>query len=151
MNNTAIPQHAEEAATIILATRPILADKIARALDCDDLSAREALIEVIRFLQLVAQSESPLTPSHKVDLAWHEFILCTRAYHGFCQETFGEYIHHTPGGSRGENHSQYRRTLEAYAATYGPPSIRYWDNPDLGPAASDCGSCETAAPFNLVV
>lgn len=35
-------------------------------------------------------------PSRAVDEAWHEFILDTRTYTGFCQAAFGEYLHHTP-------------------------------------------------------
>lgn len=35
-------------------------------------------------------------PSIVVDKAWHEFILMTRAYHAFCDEAFGRYLHHAP-------------------------------------------------------
>ena len=36
-------------------------------------------------------------PSRVVDEAWHEFILMTRDYTLFCQQGFGEYLHHAPG------------------------------------------------------
>ncbi|MDG9666132.1 hypothetical protein ONV78_00210 [Hahella sp. CR1] len=35
-------------------------------------------------------------PSQAVDVAWHEFILFTRAYEQFCQKCFGRFLHHTP-------------------------------------------------------
>ncbi|SNS91698.1 hypothetical protein SAMN06265795_10963 [Noviherbaspirillum humi] len=35
-------------------------------------------------------------PSKAVDVAWHEFIICTRAYQKFCQAVFGRFLHHTP-------------------------------------------------------
>ncbi|GAB6141009.1 hypothetical protein JCM14076_17380 [Methylosoma difficile] len=35
-------------------------------------------------------------PSQIVDDAWHEFILFTRAYQGFCQRAIGRFLHHTP-------------------------------------------------------
>jgi len=35
-------------------------------------------------------------PSKTVDIAWHEMILRTREYHGFCQRAFGQYLHHSP-------------------------------------------------------
>ena len=35
-------------------------------------------------------------PSQVVDVAWHEFILCTRDYERFCQHAFGRFLHHTP-------------------------------------------------------
>ncbi len=35
-------------------------------------------------------------PSQVVDVAWHEFILSTRAYEEFCRNAFGRFLHHTP-------------------------------------------------------
>jgi hypothetical protein len=35
-------------------------------------------------------------PSQVVDDAWHEFILFTRSYKGFCQRALGRFLHHTP-------------------------------------------------------
>lgn len=35
-------------------------------------------------------------PSRAVDIAWHEMILMTRAYHAFCERAFGRYLHHSP-------------------------------------------------------
>lgn len=46
-------------------------------------------------------------PSQLVDDLWHEFILYTKAYDGFCRKAFGEFLHHTPavalGGDREAN------------------------------------------------
>ena len=35
-------------------------------------------------------------PSQVVDVAWHEFILFTRAYQSFCKKALGYFLHHTP-------------------------------------------------------
>ena len=35
-------------------------------------------------------------PSQVVDVAWHEFILHTRAYEAWCAAAFGKLLHHTP-------------------------------------------------------
>lgn len=35
-------------------------------------------------------------PSQVVDDLWHEFILHTRAYHAFCAQAFGRFLHHSP-------------------------------------------------------
>lgn len=35
-------------------------------------------------------------PSRAVDSAWHEFILHTKAYQGWCRVAFGAMLHHTP-------------------------------------------------------
>ncbi|HET7444647.1 MAG TPA: hypothetical protein VFJ57_08315 [Solirubrobacterales bacterium] len=36
-------------------------------------------------------------PSWAVDEAWHELILDSVGYTRFCEQAFGEYLHHTPG------------------------------------------------------
>lgn len=35
-------------------------------------------------------------PSQVVDDLWHELILYTRTYDGFCRRAFGQFLHHTP-------------------------------------------------------
>lgn len=35
-------------------------------------------------------------PSQVVDVAWHEFILFTRAYQDFSRRALGRFLHHTP-------------------------------------------------------
>ncbi|MBK8815602.1 MAG: hypothetical protein IPN42_08900 [Methylococcaceae bacterium] len=35
-------------------------------------------------------------PSRIVDETWHEFILFSRDYAGFCQNAFGYFLHHNP-------------------------------------------------------
>jgi hypothetical protein len=46
-------------------------------------------------------------PSQVVDDLWHAFILYTRHYQTFCDEAFGQFLHHTPavvlGGEREGN------------------------------------------------
>lgn len=60
-------------------------------------------------------------PSRAVDQAWHEFILDTREYAGFCQSAFGEFLHHTPD--------------EAMSAPMGDAlgeTVRAWDRSEAG-------------------
>jgi hypothetical protein len=45
---------------------------------------------------LYANGEMIGMPSRVVDDAWHEFILMTRPYTEFCNQAFGNYLHHTP-------------------------------------------------------
>lgn len=47
-------------------------------------------------ISVMAQGRMVAMPSRVVDVAWHEFILSTRAYQAFCQETLGRFLHHTP-------------------------------------------------------
>ena len=42
-------------------------------------------------------------PSQAADDLWHEFILYTREYQGFCKRAFGEFLHHRPAAVLSEN------------------------------------------------
>lgn len=44
----------------------------------------------------MAGRRSVAMPSQAVDVAWHEFILYTRQYRGFCLGGLGRFLHHTP-------------------------------------------------------
>lgn len=124
----------------ILNDNEILIEKISVAVDCAPKEVPRALREVLRFLFLVAHRNSGrLTPSHRVDLAWHEFILCTRAYRTFCESQFGKYIDHHPGGSGEQNHRQYQETLRCYEEEFGSPDPACWGKKDVD---TDCGACE---------
>jgi len=43
-----------------------------------------------------ANKKSVAMPSQAVDVAWHEFILHTKAYDSFCKKAVGRFLHHTP-------------------------------------------------------
>lgn len=60
-------------------------------------------------------------PSKLVDGAWHEFILDSVSYVEFCDQAFGEYLHHTPEETMG---TPMRHALA--------DTIRAWDRSDRG-------------------
>ena len=121
----------------LLRMQPVLGQRLDNVVD--GKCGTELLVEVLRFLGLIATTEGPLTPSETVDRGWHEFILCTRTYSEFCQRHFGRIIHHEPGGDEGENRRQFRETLQIYCAYFGTPAARFWHEPE-----SPCGACEAA-------
>jgi hypothetical protein len=100
-----------------------------------------------RFLSLHLLVQDPdydFVPAFKIDLAWHEFILHTRAYVDFCDALVGKYIHHIPEASRSISRAlasgePFRYTKEKYTALYGaaPPFI--WGIP---------GACDSTAVCN---
>jgi hypothetical protein len=55
----------------------------------------QALRDYFRMCQRAGR-RSVAMPSQVVDVAWHEFILFTRAYEQFCQQALGRFLHHTP-------------------------------------------------------
>ncbi len=128
----------------VLDDNPILVSKIVVGAEVTEEEVPLLLEEVLRFLFLIRMGNQILTPSHIVDMAWHEFILCTRYYAQFCEEHFEKFIHHHPGGLEEDNHRQFHQTLKLYALAFGEISSKYW-----GPAAtfteiseeSACGSC----------
>lgn len=127
----------------ILEAHPILYDKISKALGTNRETVLPAMIEVLRFLYLINLSDTVLTPSHKVDLAWHEFILFTRAYHHFCKNQFGRYVHHNPGGFDDLNRTQYAKTLLLYQEHFGDPPTLFWGKRDVKLDPENCGTCES--------
>lgn len=124
----------------ILESIPIYRDKIASICQQHEVSEEELTTELVRFLDLVAISNQTLSPSHIVDLAWHEFILFTRFYQSFCTKHYQRFIHHTP--SKNENPNSFHKTIQLYINQYGQPHPIIW-----GKVAqeewqlSDCGSC----------
>lgn len=50
------------------------------------------------YFQFCRQAKNRMVsmPSRVVDIAWHEFILFTRAYKTFCQRGLGFFLHHMP-------------------------------------------------------
>ena len=134
----------ETDARTLLQDNDVLFEKLQKNAGIDPVHAEMAMTEVLRFLSLIADSKGEtLTPSILVDDAWHEFILCTRAYCDYCRERFGRYMHHHPGGKSAKHAEQFARTLELYTERHGTPSPRFWDSRfhSKGDEA-DCGSCE---------
>ena len=121
----------------ILRSNPVLLDKISNACHLGKDEVVEVLTEVIKFLNLIAYAEEKLTPAKLIDLAWHEFILCTQAYADFCQVHFKRMIHHHPGGTREANRKQYRRTLQLYRQFF--ERTKFWGSDTNG----NCGACHS--------
>ncbi len=146
MNSTSINSPPEfDAAALsdeLIHRNPILIERIANALNCNAQEAVDALREVLRFMFLVSREENKqLTPSHCVDMAWHEFILCTKAYQEFCEVHFGRMIHHFPGGSKAVHNEQFVRTLMQYETLFGKPEPIFWGS--WATRNANCGACES--------
>ena len=137
----AVASDCDAVARRLLRDDPVMLSKLRAALACDEAVARRALVEVLRFLRLVAGASRTLTPSHRVDLAWHELILFTRTYQRLCEEEFGRFLHHTPGGTDAENKLQFAETLRLYRERFGKPPAYFWGHRE----EAECGGCEATA------
>ena len=141
-------QRPDQLASEILQLRPLLRQKLARALFCLPAECEKALSETIKFLMLAAENtDGQSTPSARVDLAWHEFILFTRTYQNFCETHFGKLIHHEPSDNHEVNSQQYAKTLSHYRQRFGEPPAEYWGGAnariDQSSVSASCGNCES--------
>lgn len=125
-------------ANALLDEIPVLNSKIVTSTALQESEVPNVLAEVLKFLHLIGENNQRLTPSLVVDLAWHEFILCTRNYHDYCEEHFGRYIHHHPGGDEKQNNQQFLLTHQLYKSAFGTPPEAYWG----GIQKAECGICE---------
>jgi hypothetical protein len=126
---------------------PLMRQKLARALFCPPADCDKALTEAIKFLILAAENKGgQLTPSARVDLTWHEFILFTRTYLNFCEQYLGKMIHHEPSNDHAVNSQQYSLTLNRYRNRFGEPPSAFWGGADVrsdqSKASASCGNCE---------
>lgn len=116
----------------LLGKSPLLAEKIASATGVDPVAAERLLSEVLRFLQLVAWSGKTLAPAKQLDDAWHEFILFTSEYAGYCQQYLGRFIHHRPGRPDDTHTHRLRQTIRLYDLVFHQPPPALWGlSPDL--------------------
>lgn len=89
--------------------------------------------ELKRYLTLCALDlEKGYGMAGPVDGLWHTFLLFTRLYTSFCEQTAGQYLHHAPGDIENENELErfekdYANLWSDYQATFGePPPNTIW-------------------------
>ncbi|MFJ5984785.1 glycine-rich domain-containing protein [Lentzea sp. NPDC092896] len=59
--------------------------------------ADRIVTDTISFLLVCAANpHEQFRPSRQVDLGWHQFILNTHDYAGFCDQVAGRFLHHVP-------------------------------------------------------
>lgn len=112
------------------------------------LSAEDAFQETLKYLWLSKKhqherqsqpdnSELPprcimLQSMREIDQMWHEFILFTKDYCQFCEDYFGEYLHHMPNifdnmpVSREEEAKEIAKLLPYIYDNLGEQTMRVW-------------------------
>lgn len=74
-----------------------LKEKFQTSFPCDEEEFREIVAEFKNFMKLVYLQDQPLAMIGKgVDEFWHTFLIFTPQYAEFCDNIFGEFIHHQP-------------------------------------------------------
>lgn len=119
---------------------PVLKNKLLPIANRFEIDPEVLLAELLKYLDITNQNSQTTSPSYVIDLAWHEFILCTKYYQLFCEKNFGKFIHHTPDTK--PNKTGYEFTLESYKKLYGIPPENIWTNNTLiNWKESSCGAC----------
>jgi hypothetical protein len=118
-----------------------LLERVKRKLDLSQEEAAELFDDTKRYLYLCSVSKESLAPTWIIDECWHEFILYTREYAGFCQRWFGRFIHHAPS----ETLSYYVvhnpvATVALAHETFGDLSTNWTaDGPEV--RSKECAGC----------
>ena len=102
-------------------------ERFVREKRVDAETAERWFAEMLRFLDLCAESEAMLSPSIAVDSAWHAFILNTRDYEAYCRERFGRFLHHDPTGE--PDREAYSRAYERATQRHGQLDPLVWPVP----------------------
>ena len=134
-----------EMAREIIHDNPAITGKICVSANVQIGQILPLMSETVRFLNLIAFQETQLTPSVKVDLAWHEFILCTRYYQSWCERHWHHFIHHNPGGDPQQNQNNFKTTIKLYQKYFGNTPVEFWGQLDK----ADCGNCSAISDKQL--
>ena len=122
-----------------------VAERLERKQGLPRALGREAILEFKRYMALVGLGYRGLgMASSLVDEVWHDFILFTREYAGFCQAAFGEFIHHVPRTSRDPlPEPAPERFVTAYEEAFGPLPAVWGDRLRVGEGTSEPSGCGT--------
>lgn len=130
-----------EQVKVILECVPTLEGKLQDYCDLGECSPADALLEVLKFMSLLGNGYI-LTPSIRVDDAWHQFILHTVIYHEYCTKCYDKYLHHTPSNDTLGNDRQFEQTIALYREKYGQPPAWFWGLHWQVSISGDCSACE---------
>lgn len=114
----------------------------------NDLSAENAFEEVLKYLWLSKKHTQELAENkgneafpdqvfmprsmREIDEMWHEFILFTQDYSDFCNQYFGEYMHHLPNifdnmpRPRDQVEREIEKLLPYIYDNLGEQTVRTW-------------------------
>ena len=104
----------------------LLIPRIAKIHDISEEFAASLLREAKRMLFLHTSTKAVISPSERVDWAWHEMLMFTRFYQEFAK-FIGGFVHHDPTPGPPDGGRVYRATKENYEKTFGiKPDLEFW-------------------------
>jgi hypothetical protein len=115
-----------------------LTDRVATVDGHDQDTAERIIEQALTFLLACARyPDGHLSPSEKVDVGWHAFILHTAEYAEFCERVAGRFIHHRPGNPAWA--ASGRQTIGATIAAIRDAGLHV--DPDLWVPRAECSQC----------
>lgn len=131
------PNNAAQIETVLAWRCEKVVSRISKNCDLSLHEAAQVFSDVKLFLFLTRLENKPLTPTLKIDKAWHEFLVFTKEYREFCLEVLGAFIDHCPTDDD-EIKSGNTAGLSLCASKYVNSLSSNWAV-DVGSA--DCVSC----------
>lgn len=142
---TGLVQDTDPRALISPALRDLIAaDVVKKQPHLSAEQADQGVGQMAAFLAACAASDAPVSPSPLVDDFWHAFILRTRAYASWCEETFGTFIHHQPGQPTAvpDGKTPVARALDTIGSLGFLVDLDFWPTAALADCATpDPGPC----------
>jgi hypothetical protein len=108
--------------------------------------ANRAFVALKQFLLVSAQQKSlhSCSPSQPIDEMWHEFLMFTEEYQGFCLDWLGTMVHHhpiSPASDPAITEDTYRLTRKAAQKMFGTLDPEFWPKPKRRASAHTAGGC----------
>jgi hypothetical protein len=117
-----------------------LSRRVAEEAGVEPIDAEVITEQTLVFLEACAENPTlMLSPSERVDVGWHVFLLHTYDYLEFCTRVAGRFIHHTPTAGPGGGGAGHEATLEALRRTGLAVDWSLW--PSHGADCRDCKKC----------
>ncbi|MFK0044870.1 glycine-rich domain-containing protein [Streptomyces sp. NPDC090741] len=103
-----------------------------------DAQGNRGVEQLAAFLAVAATTTEKVTPSLRVDLFWHVFVLHTKPYADFCDALGGGFIHHFPDRNSGHNPEEGRAAMRRTVGLIREAGYR--TDPEFWPldGAADC-------------
>ncbi len=127
---------AETASAAMSWREPRLVRRYATRFGVTAEEAEACFAALCQFLVVCAAADEPRAPSCEVDEMWHIALLFSRAYHDFCEQRLGRFIHHEPLDGPADE-ELYAATRAQAQALFGKLDERFWPDPESAPR---CGS-----------
>ena len=94
----------------------------------------KAILEYKKFMYLAGTSDLMVSPSEIIDVIWHQHLIFTQSYTGFC-DIIGKTIQHVPSTHNKEEAEKFRqakeRTIRFYKENVGEQPKEIWEYGDM--------------------